>query len=152
MLSPDQWKAITQQVSLPWGRAELLCDGVRLQLQVERSSKTAIKYAVMVYIDGKIEWSLVNKPDDNAKKFWREENKAAWPAATVAKCLKGLPKRSHARVFKEMGFDKKITYFWPNFNTPSTLIRKLKANCTQIQLLGPDSLVNPSASEADHGN
>jgi hypothetical protein len=152
MLTPNQCKALTDQLSVPWGTAELLCDGIRLQLQVERSSKTAIKYAVMVYIDGKIDWNLVNKPDDNARKFWREENKSAWPASHVAKFLKGFPKRSHARLIKEMGFDKKITYFWPHFNTPSNLIRKLKANCTHIELVGPEHLVNPGTSEVKHGN
>jgi hypothetical protein len=152
MLTPAQWKALTNQLSVPWGAAELLCDGVRLQLQVERSSKTAIKYAVMVYIDGEIDWNLVNKPDDNAKKFWREENKTVFPPSHLTKFLKGIPKRSHARVVKEMKLDGKVTYFWPHFNAPSMLIRKLKANCKQIVVVGPESLVKSCAPEVEHGN
>lgn len=50
-LTAAQKEKLISDLSFPWGRADLMCDGRRITLEVRRSSK-GMTYRVCTFIDG----------------------------------------------------------------------------------------------------
>lgn len=63
-MSPQDWKDIEQALAHPHRQAKLLADGHELTLAVERGK--GLRYVVVIYIDGKIEWIKALRPEADA--------------------------------------------------------------------------------------
>jgi len=65
MLTKEQRAALAEALAVPWGSVRLICDGRRISLQVNRVSKTCLKYRVFTFIDGEFKgaWYKGDTPE-----------------------------------------------------------------------------------------
>ncbi len=84
-LTKEQWKQVEINLSGPFGEVELLADGYRLTLQVQRYK--ALRHCITV---GKLkgEWFKGEAPE--AKKFCRESRRWLYPAKKREEAAKAL--------------------------------------------------------------
>lgn len=132
-LSAPQWEAIATELNRPHGRVSLICDGVRVTVQVERARSTSIMYGLVVYVEDRIEWKHANKPDENTRKFWRCQL-IGHPPGFKKKVLSGLGKRDAATVTKQLNLDAKREFFSPMFASFNAFASQLKRTCKSVSI------------------
>jgi hypothetical protein len=133
-MTPAQWKALQDSLNTPYGYAKLMVDGYVLTIQVERSSPKTIKYELVVYVNGLIQWRQGKDDCDERRRFWRKTVRRVHSPAAIAKILKGLGKREAARFSKSMGLDKTFDFYVPYFPTFASLKKQLIQNNQDIQV------------------
>jgi hypothetical protein len=132
-MTPEQWKALEAQVSRPYGYAKLMVDGYQVTLQVERTSQTAIRYSIMLYINGKIEFEQARTDCEERRRFWRKTVRRIYTAHNLKEMTKGMAKRDADRFVKKYGLDKTIDLYVPYFSTFASLKSQLLKNNQSIE-------------------
>lgn len=136
-VSKEQWAAIEAQLSGLMGRVELLCDGYKIEAQVERDK---MKLVVSVYVDGVIkgEWIFNEKGCDIPLKFHQEKKRFAFNAKYRAL----LAKQSKSKYFskderEKAAADSKKTssHWWPHWPSAAAFCRHIRKTCTSIEIV-----------------
>ena len=149
-MSPEDWKAIEHELAHPYGRARLLADGHELPLVVERGK--GLRYVVVVYIDGKIEWGKTVKAEADAveRKFWRTRTIFLYPpkvrahaAAQAAK--RGMP--ADVRAIWKRQAEASFEMLNPSFASGKAVCSHLRKTCTQVERLEGIRLTDAPAAE-----
>lgn len=137
-MNPQDWKDIEQALANLFGVARLLADGHELTLAVRRGK--GLRYVVVVYIDGKIEWGKTLRPEADAveRKFWRCKRTF----------LYGTKQRAHAAAqAKKRGMSAEVRKLWasqaeasfemldPTFPSAKAACRHLRKHCVQVERL-----------------
>lgn len=133
MLTKEQRDALAEKLSSPWGGdVHLLCDGRRITLQVRRESGAAIRYCVMLYIDGYFKGAW-HKGDTPEAKFLRKQVKALWSPARRKVMEKAVGKRR----FASADFDdyrKTLTHYMPYWSSGKAAIAHLCKVCESVEV------------------
>lgn len=132
-MTPMRWKELQAKLSHPYGYAKLMVDGYTITLQVERTSTKAMKYEIVLYVNGKIDFKLAREDCDVRRRFWRKTVRRLYSPAKKAEILKGQTKRFAAMLTKEMGLDKTMDFYVPWFPTFASLKTQLTQNNQDIQ-------------------
>lgn len=142
-MSGVDWKALVDLLMSPYGRIDLLCDGYVVQIQMERASKTAVRYEPAVYVDGTIRFrdddgnDLTKGEGEVSRRFWCPRS---MPVAArkyrdnFKRSSKSLQKRLRA-MGPAFDPDAKVTFYSPVFKTPGAVARHIKRTCDQVHVL-----------------
>lgn len=137
-MTPQEWTEVEQALDLPYGIAKLHADGHELALAVERGK--GLRYVVVIYIDGKIEWGKTVRPEADAieRKFWRARRTY----------LYGPKERAHAAAqAKKRGMPAELRGIWerratasfdmldPTFPSGKAACAHLRKHCSQVERL-----------------
>jgi hypothetical protein len=130
-LTKEQKAELIEKLGHPYGRVELMCDGYRITLRVERSSQLA--YRVVTYVNG--EWKGVwfsgteNHPE---QKFLNRRERPLAKPSQKAKMEKIMGKRA---VAKDPWYSKKLVMFDVSWASGKTAINHLVKVCDSIEIL-----------------
>lgn len=130
-MTKEQWLAVKNALSTPWGVAKLKVDGYALTLQV--SQRAPLKFSIYPYVNGVFKGEWLSGEFEEYKRFMRPVQIGVFKPAEKARLKKGLSKK----LLKEMSWDldKTFTVFhwdWPSFDP---LRRHLIANNKVIELV-----------------
>ena len=134
-ITKDEWLQVQNKLSQPYGTVRLTVDGYALSLLVGKFK--ALKYVIMVCVDGVCKGEWCKGEADEAKRFCRPVTRYLYSPAKQKAILKGLSKAEAKRFGKDLGLDKTFTsydLYWPSFGP---LKRHLIANNKSIELAPP---------------
>ena len=135
-MTKDEWLTVKEKLSTPWGTAELVVDGYRLQLQVQQRSP--LKFVIVPYVNGVFKGAWMLKDSEEGRRFLRPVQVALFKPTEKARLTKGLSKSAIKRNYGD-SLDKTFTHHewgWPTFGP---LQRHLIANNKEIALATPVS-------------
>lgn len=137
-LSKEQKAELAAQLSLPWGNVELVCDGYRVALQVQRM-KGGMTYRVMTYINGFFEHKWVSGTKEYPEqKLLRKSVRPVCSSTEKAKAEKSLGKRF---VAKSTYYSATITLYLPDWASGKAAINHLCKVCESVQIAPAKDLV-----------
>ncbi len=130
-LNAEQKEKLITELSLPWGRAQLLCDGRRITLEVRRVSK-GISYRVCTFVDDVFEYKWAQGATEYPEqKFLR---KSVRPNVSPAK-RKALEKQFGKRwVQKDPFVNGSVTLYLPDWSSGKAAINHLCKVCDSVEL------------------
>lgn len=129
-LTKEQRDELAQELAHPYGRVELMCDGYKVVLHVERWKE--LSYRIVTYVNG--EWRVVwicAPGEYPERKFLRYTEKFVHPARFRAQMLKLLGKRRYAKE----NYDKKIGMWNIDWQTGKAAINHLHRVCDSIEII-----------------
>ncbi|WP_199052394.1 hypothetical protein [Aquitalea sp. ASV15] len=130
-LTAEQKEKLISDLSFPWGKADLMCDGRRITLEVRRSSK-GMTYRVCTFVDGVFEykWAQGATPVPE-QKFLR---KSVRPNVSPVK-RKELEKKFGKRwVQKDKFINGAVTLYLPDWSSGKAAINHLCKVCDSVEL------------------
>lgn len=136
-LDKDTKDRLIADLSYPYGRVELMCDGFKVALSVERAKK--LNYRVMVYVDGcfKGEWLNPTKTFPEQKFYNRTESFLYTPKQRQM-MLKDAPvfgrKGSKERTDWEARANVKLTTIDSTFPSGRAAINHLLKVCVSVSV------------------
>lgn len=136
MPTKEQWLEIEKQLSGWYGQVELLCDGYKVVAVVER--KSALKYVVVVYVNGFIKGEWFKGEAEEAKKFHCPKKHYLYkPSARNEAKLKLKSRRLHASMkdFYKNVTESATTLWYPYWTDPKAFCRQLRKTCTSIEVV-----------------
>lgn len=129
-LTKEQKQELDAELRFPWGTVELICDGRRISLQVQRWK--GMTFRVVQYIDGVFKYAWCSSKEEHPEqKFLR---KSVRPNVTPAKrreLEKALGKRY---VAKHAFFGGSTTCFYPDWATGKAAINHLCKVCAEVSI------------------
>lgn len=129
-LTKEQRAELAQQLASPWGMIDLLCDGRRITLQVQRVSGPGITYRVMTYVDGEFRGSWC-KGDTPEAKFLRKQVTPLTSPARRKAAEKALGKRW---VAKQPLYTATHTFWHPDWPSGKAAINHLCKVCESVEV------------------
>ena len=132
-LTKEQKTELAAELSHPWGSIALVCDGYRVDLQVQRWK--GISYRVMTYVNGvhKGTWFSA-KEEHPEQKFLR---KSVRPIVSPAKRIK-LEKTFGKRYVKNDPYwSGSITLYLPDWASGKAAINHLCKVCESVEIAPP---------------
>ena len=131
MLTKEQRTELADQLLSPWGRVELICDGRRVVLSVQRWSRTRVEYRVMTYIDGEFKYAWCSGDTAEAK-FLRKSVRPNLSPAERQKMEKALGKRY---VAKDPYWSGSLTHYFPDWPSGKAAISHLCKVCESVEIV-----------------
>jgi hypothetical protein len=135
----EQWQVLEVQLSHPFGRIKLKCDGYEIEAIVERGK--GLKLVIMVYIDGWFKGEWMDGKDERCLKFYREKRSYLYSSKTRAKAKEMLCKRipKDMREHYQRLNDKSFTWYTPYWPSANMFFRHIRKTCKEIELMDPYS-------------
>lgn len=134
-LSKEQRDKVIADLSHPWGRAELLCDGFRIALHVERTKD--ITYRVMTYVNGEFRGSwMFPKEECPEAKFLRKVVRLVCSPKRKQEMEKIIGKR---RVAADPFYSKTHTHYMPDWASGKAALSHLCKVCESVQVADPQA-------------
>lgn len=132
-LTKEQKDRLIEDLDHPWGNAELICDGYRITLQVERIKP--LVFRVVTYINGQWrgEWSLGNKEIPEQKFLNKKTHRACTPSFK-AKMEKIFGKRA---VAKDPYYNKTFVTYDISWPSGKAAINHLCRVCESVEIAPP---------------
>jgi hypothetical protein len=130
MLTKEQRADLAETLASPWGAVALICDGRRVDLQVQRERGPSITYRVMTYIDGKFRGSWC-KGDTPEAKFLRKRVAPLTSPARRKEAEKALGKRW---VAKQPFYTATHTFWHPDWPNGKAAINHLCKACESVEI------------------
>lgn len=129
MVTAQEWKEIDEKLKSIFNIVELMCDGYKLSVRLERCGQ--FKNAIAVYINGQIkgEWY---KECEESRRFFKKVSKSLYPQKQKDKWKKMSKK---AKVQLEIDIDKKYFYYTPLWTSFNSLKRHLIKENKEIELI-----------------
>ncbi|MFZ6655641.1 hypothetical protein [Undibacterium sp. TJN19] len=125
-----QKEQIAKELTMPWGRVELICDGYKINLVVERYKE--LSYRVATYVNGYIkgEW-FYSKSESPESRFLR---KRVVPNISPTK-KKKLEKIYGKRVIaKDPFWSGSVTVFYPDWPSGKAALNHLCKICDSVEI------------------
>lgn len=134
-LTKGQRVQLVERLASPFGDVRLICDGHRVSLQVQRLSRTALKYGVMTYVDGRFEGKWLSDKDAPERKFLRRRERFIYSAKTRSE----IARKCSKRLLKEYwpNLNEKIEFFDPVWSSGKAAIDHLCRVCESVEI-APD--------------
>lgn len=130
-LTKEQKAELAAQLSTPWGTVELICDGYRVALEVQRM-KGGMTYRVMTYVNGSFYGHWVSgSAEFPEQKFLRKSVRPLYSAAEKAKYEKVFGKR---HVAKDARYSKTLTMYMPDWASGKAVISHLCKVCESVEI------------------
>lgn len=136
-ISKEQWAEIENQLSRVFGRAELICDGYKINAEVQTSK---MKLVVVIYVDGvfKGEW-VINKGDSEIpRKFLQEKRRFVFTAKYRALLVKQSKSKCFSKEERAQCAEdaKKASVYWlPWWPNAKAFCRHIRKTCTSIEIV-----------------
>lgn len=139
-LTKEQWQAIEERLSHPWGSVELKVPGHVLTIQVRQIKP--LRYAPMLFVDGvfKGEWTSAKCEDPIAQRFYPLRSRAMVPrqeAEAQYKRLKRVFPEKEARLLSRI--DARYSWRDSTWSTARAICTFLKKSEPEIQWLEGES-------------
>lgn len=128
-LTTEQWKQIEICLSASYGHAELLCDGYKLDLNVEKLK--GLRYTIVVYVNGAWGGARLREDTEERRKFWRPVTTCYARKKFLDPYRKAFGKKA-AEAWKVRSTGTYWLPDWPNFKR---LRAHLNRNCVSIELI-----------------
>lgn len=143
-LTKEQKGELIKELSLPWGRVGLRCDGDAIVLAVRQVKP--LKFEIHTYINGwfKGEWMRADKPV-REQRYLRKSVRQLYSAAVKAKAEKEAGKR-----FVKKHLSGTVTLFDPTWSSGRSVIAHLSKVCESIEVMTDDEMkAHAEASPAE---
>ncbi|SDI52591.1 hypothetical protein [Propionivibrio dicarboxylicus] len=129
-LTKEQKAELEDKLTYLGGTVELLCDGYRVALQVQRWKGLSMR--VMTFVDGTFKgvWFRADKPCPE-QKFLRKSEKNFWSPSEKARAEKIFGKRA---VAKDPLYSLKVTMFHPDWASGKAAISHLVRVCESVEI------------------
>lgn len=138
-LTKEEKADLAAILSTTWGSVELLCDGYRIVLQVQRYK--GMVYRVMTYVNGSFQGKWMNDNESfPEQKFLRKNVRKLASAAEKAKAEKVFGKRA---VAKDPWFSRTLTMYLPDWASGKAAISHLCKVCESVAV-EPKKLPEPA--------
>ena len=129
-LTKEQKAYLAAILGHPWGMVALICDGYRVDLQVQRAK--GMTFRVMTYVNGQFLGKWVNdKEVFPEQKFLRKHVRNLASPAQKAKAEKIFGKRV---VAKDPWFNKTLTTYMPDWASGKAAISHLCKVCESLEV------------------
>lgn len=128
-LKQDDMKAITTELASPWGCVGLVCDGYRVTVAVVRTG--ALRFGLTVYINGRQTGKQLVEDCEERRRFLRPCEQYLYSPAE----RKNLVKIGGKRFAKQMGAEKRFTFYSHNWLSVRTMLRHFTANNASVELV-----------------
>lgn len=130
-LTKEQKAAAIEKLSTTWGCITLMCDGYRVDLQVQRAQ--GLSYRVMTYINGMFSgaWTDAEKPTPE-QKYLRKVTRPLYRAKDKALAEKVFGKRAIAT---DPRYSKTMTWWMPDWASGKAAINHLCKVSESIQII-----------------
>lgn len=124
-MTKEEWAEVEKKLQSPWGSVDLMCDGYKLTLQVQRDKMRLI---IMIFVDGEFKGIWFNECEER-RRFFQPCKRKIYKAKT----FKGFSKRT----LKSMQIDpnETITHYRPFWTAFRPLKAHLIKNNTSIELV-----------------
>lgn len=140
-LSKEQRDKVVSDLSSPWGRAHLMCDGYRITLVVERCK--GMTYRVITYVNGSFKGLWCNpKSEAPESKFMRKSVRPVYSPGHKRELEKLYGKRAFQKIPK---FSATTTSYWPDWASGKAAISHLCRVCDSVQIAEPQDDAGKSA-------
>jgi hypothetical protein len=131
-LTKEQKTELAQELTSPWGHVKLICDGFKVDLQVQ-ALKGGLSYRVMTYVNGQFKGLWISPtPEYPEQKFLRKQVRTLYSAAEKARMEKIFGKRA---VAKDERYQKKFVTYMPDWASGKAAINHLCKVCESIQVV-----------------
>ncbi len=136
MPTAEQWEKIEAQLSNPFGKVELICDGYSIVATPRRVSP--LKYEIMVYVDGFIRGEWIKGESEIPLKFHREQKRLVASKGMRAWYEKASKSRHFTKAEKEefaANAKKTLSLWTPGWTNAKSFIRHIKKTCQSIEVV-----------------
>lgn len=134
-LSKEQRDKVINALRHPWGQVELVCDGYKIALHVERTKD--ITYRVMTYVNGEFKGAWIFSKDEcPERKFLRKVVRPVCSPKLKQELEKIIGKR---RVAKDPYYSKTITHYMPDWASGKAALSHLCKVCDSVQVVDPQA-------------
>lgn len=131
-ITKEQWTQVETELSGSWGRVEMLIDGFKVSLRIERVK--SLRYTIMTYVNGQWRGKWMSADSEEGKRFFCPKSSFVWPAkhrADVIKIYGG--KRCPKAKLEEL--NKKVTTLVPWWNNVKSMRRHFEKNNQSLELV-----------------
>ena len=129
-LTKEQKSQLAEDLSLPWGAVELLCDGYRIGLQVQRTK--GLTYRIVIFVNGKWEgrWlsGVAAYPE---QKFLRKVTLPVCRPSMKARAVKIFGKRA---VAKDPYYSETFVTYRPDWPSGKAALNHLCRVCESVEI------------------
>ncbi len=132
-LTKEQKTELAERLTSPWGCVELLCDGYRIALQVQRAK--GMTYRVVTFVNG--EWKGLwcsGKAEHPEQKFLNKKTHRACTPSYKAKMEKIFGKRA---VAKDPYYSKTFVTYDLSWPSGKAAINHLCRVCESVEIAPP---------------
>ena len=131
-MTPQDWKDIEEKLKSFYEQVNLVCDGYRLTLKLERISQ--FKNAIVPYVNGKLDLKWLTEESEERRRFYKPVQSSVYSKQQKAAVKKMSKKRR-----KEMGLpdsdEKRVAYYMPYWQSFRSLKNHLIKNNQVVELL-----------------
>ena len=130
-LTKEQKEMLAETLTTPWGGVELLCDGYRIALQVQRVKE--LTYRVTTFVNGKWEGKWMSgKEAHPEQKFLNKKTHRACSPSFKAKMEKIMGKRA---VAKDPYYSKTFITYDVSWASGKAAITHLCRVCESVEIV-----------------
>ena len=135
-ITKEQWQKVQEALSRPYGRAELICDGYKVNLQVVPAGN--LKFGILPYVNGVFRGVWLTKDGEERRRFMRPVNLRIYTAKQIGEMTKELTKSAIKQYMPDR--DKTIKVYDCCWLTFAALKRHLIAK-NQVISIGEESSI-----------
>ncbi|MFZ6747447.1 hypothetical protein [Undibacterium sp. Ren11W] len=131
-ITKEQWTQVETELSGSWGHVEMLIDGFKVNLHVERVK--LLKYTIMTYVNGQFcgKWMIADS--EEGKRFFCTKSSFVLSAKHRAELIKIWGgKRCPKAKLEEL--NKKTTILMPHWSNVKTMRRHFEKNNQSLELV-----------------
>ncbi|VVE67849.1 hypothetical protein PAN31117_02789 [Pandoraea anapnoica] len=132
-LSKEQRAELEEELTMPYGRVDLMCDGFKVTLSVQLWKR--LVYRVFTYVNGEYSYRWAwNESPLPEQKFLRKSVRKVCSAKTRRAAEKACGKRY---VKKDPFYSGTVTYFMPDWPNGRSAINHLCKVCESVEVVTP---------------
>ncbi|WP_050978280.1 hypothetical protein [Bordetella petrii] len=141
----DQVQSIVDELSRPWGRVVLTCDGYEVTAAVRRAG--ALTFRICVYVNGWMrgEW-LINDCEER-RRFMRQGSRFLYSAKDRAEFIRRFGKRAARR----HQIDRKIVIHRPDWTSARSMLKHFCSNNSVVTVQAIGVTAERPAQSVDGG-
>lgn len=135
-ITAEQWKQIESDLSMPYQRVRLKCDGHDVTALVTQIK--AMRFAIAIYVDGEINFKRLWDKDEVAKKFYPLITRSLCKGKRRVAVSEFIKKRGIGKELKELlqkELDAKHSVLYPCWENGRSFCRHIRKTCTEIVLM-----------------
>lgn len=135
-MTAEEWTRTQKALDSLFGHVKLQMDGFTVTIHLERTRKYGL--AMVVYVDGKIDWTLLDKDCEERRRFYCRKTKSL----LTAKGKANLKKQSK-KFQKEFAEKHQLEYeywapFWKSFRSMKSHFIKNNQSIEVVEIVGGD--------------
>jgi hypothetical protein len=126
-MTKEEWAEVERKLQSPFGSVDLMCDGYKLTLQVQRDK---MRLVIMIYVNGHFKGIWFDDCEER-RRFFRPSTRKLHPASS----FKGFTKKELKTDWVKKTMEKTMTSYSPLWLSFRPLKAHLIKNNTSIELV-----------------